>query len=335
MGVGDAFGPQRPAAGAASAQAPPPDERTQEFLARIEAGEKIEADEWMPDDYRHELIRLVLMHAVSELMGVLPEKEWVPRAPGLYRKLALMAKVQDEAGHGQLLMRVAEDLAAPLGKTREDLIEALFSGAIKFHNVFHMPAPTWADAGVIGWLVDGAAMVTQGMLLSTSYAPYARALERICAEEVFHIQHGESICLALAEGTPAQRQMLQEAIHRWWESLLMFFGPPQGHRLSTHQERNLRYRIRTKTNEELRQRFLTKYVPRIRALGLSVPDETLAFDEATGTWTYRQPDWETFRQIVNGNGPRSKARLDLRRLAYEEGRWVRECLCGRTRALAA
>lgn len=306
----------------------PPDDRTLEFVHHVQAGGKVEAGDWMPADYRQELIRLVAMHAASELMGVLPEKEWVPRAPGLHRKLALMAKVQDEAGHGQILMRVAEDLAAPLGKSREDLLDDLFAGRIRFHNVFHMPAPTWADAGIIGWLVDGAAIVTQGMLLSTSYAPYARALERICAEEVFHIQHGESICMALAEGTPGQRRMLQEALERWWDALLMFFGPPQGHRLSTHQERNLRYRIRTRTNEELRQRFLSKYVPRIRALGLRIPDETLRYDESQGMWVYRQPDWELFRQIVSGRGPRSEARMNLRRLAYEEGRWVRECLAG-------
>lgn len=309
-------------------------ERTEEFMARIERGEKIEATDWMPDEYRQELIRLIAMHGLSEVMGALPEKEWVPRAPSLHRKLAIMAKVQDEVGHGQLLLRVAEDLAAPLGKNREDLIADLFAGRIRFHNVFHMPAPTWADAGVIAWLVDGAAIITQGMLVHTSYAPYARALERIVAEEVFHIQHGESICLALAEGTPAQRQMLQEALDRWWEALLMFFGPPQGSALTRHQEVNMKYRIRNKTNEELRQRFLTKYVPRLRAIGLRVPDPALRYDEATATWQYTQPDWDEFRRIVSGQGPRSQERLALRKMSYEEGRWVREVLSTRTPAVA-
>lgn len=231
------------------------DERLAEFLERIDRGEKIEADDWMPDNYRNQLIKLISMHGVSEIMGALPEKEWVPKAPTLRRKLAIMAKVQDEMGHGQLLLRVAEDLMAPLGKNRENLLQALFLGRLKFHNVFHMEAPTWADAGVIAWLVDGAAIITQTMSLDTSYAPYARALQRICAEEKFHAQHGESIVLELAEGTPAQRQMLQDAVNRWWPSLLMFFGPPEGGTISSNQQLNMRYKIRSQTNEELRQAF--------------------------------------------------------------------------------
>lgn len=296
------------------------------FLERLDRGDRIEADDWMPEDYRQQLVRLIAMHAVSEIMGALPEKEWVPRAPTLYRKLAITAKVQDEVGHGQLLIRVAEDLMRPWGKGREDIMEDLFSGRLKYHNVFHMATPTWADAGIIGWLVDGAAVITQGMSLSCSYAPYARALGRIVEEEGFHIQHGESICMALAEGTPTQRAMLQDALNRWWPALLMFFGPPEKSQMSSHQLRNMRYRIRSKTNEELRQRFFTKYVRRIWSLGLTIPDGTLAQDPVTKAWTYQQPDWDEFRQIVMNHGPRSKARLDLRATTYQEGTWVRRMI---------
>ena len=302
------------------------DEKLKAFLERIDRGEKIEADDWMPDDYRHQLIKLISMHGISEIMGALPEKEWVPKAPTLRRKLAIMAKVQDEMGHGQLLLRVAEDLMAPLGKTREDLMEDLFSKRLKFHNVFHMEAPTWADAGVIGWLVDGAAILTQTMSLDTSYAPYARALQRICAEEKFHAQHGESIVLELAEGTEEQRRMLQEAINRWWPALLMFFGPPENGVISSNQEINMRYKIRTQTNEELRQSFLKKYLPRIFHLGFTVPDETVHFDAENDVWVYQQPDWEWFKQIVKGNGPRSAHRLHLRESSYREAQWVRDAI---------
>ncbi|MFF0829325.1 1,2-phenylacetyl-CoA epoxidase subunit PaaA [Brevibacillus sp. NPDC003359] len=301
-------------------------EKLEAFLAKIDRGEKIEADDWMPDDYRNQLIKLISMHGISEIMGALPEKEWVPKAPTLRRKLAIMAKVQDEMGHGQLLLRVAEDLLEPLGKTREDIMNDLFSKRLKFHNVFHMEAPTWADAGVIGWLVDGAAIITQSMSLDTSYAPYARALHRICAEEKFHAQHGESIVLELAEGTDEQRQMLQDAIHRWWPALLMFFGPPENGNITSNQEANMRYKIRTQTNEELRQIFLKKYLPRIFHLGFTVPDDTIYFDEAGDKWVYQQPDWEEFKQIVKGNGPRSAHRLNLRVMSYEETKWVRDAI---------
>lgn len=308
------------------------EEKLEAFLERIDRGEKIEADDWMPEDYRQQLVRLISMHGVSEIMGALPEKEWVPKAPTLHRKLAIMAKVQDEMGHGQLLLRVAEDLMAYWGKGRDDIYRDLISGKLKFHNVFHMTAPTWADAGIIAWLVDGAAIITQKMLLDTSYGPYGRVLQRICAEEVFHMQHGESIVLSLAEGTPAQRQSLQEALDRWWTGLLMFFGPPEGNQLSKHQQTNLRYRIRTATNEEMRQMFLSKYVPRIWSLGLTIPDETLRFDEQEQLWEYQQPDWEEFKQIVSNNGPKSQERLKLRKMAYENGEWVRNIIASRTLA---
>jgi ring-1,2-phenylacetyl-CoA epoxidase subunit PaaA len=303
------------------------EEKYEEFMERIEAGEKIEADDWMPKDYRMALIKLISMHGISEIMGALPEKEWVPKAPSLRRKLGIMAKVQDEMGHGQLLLRVAEDLMAPLGKTREEIMQDLFKGDLKFHNVFHMPAPTWGDAGLIGWLVDGAAIITQANMLDASYGPYARALKRICAEEVFHAQHGESIILALAEGTKEQRKMIQEALNRWWDALLMFFGPDSAATTGTSkQDITIKYRIRTKTNEQLRQDFFTKYVPRILSLGLQLPDETMHFDEKQGKWIYRQPDWNQFKEIIRNNGPKSKERLRLRELSHQNNAWVREAL---------
>lgn len=305
------------------------EQKIQEFLAKIDRGEKIEADDWMPEGYRKELVRLISMHGISEIMGALPEKEWVPKAPTLHRKLAIMAKVQDEMGHGQLLLRIAEDLMSHWGQDRDTIYRDLLAGKLKFHNVFHMKAPTWADAGIIAWLVDGAAIVIQKMLLDCSYGPYARVLQRICAEEVFHMQHGESIVLSLAEGTPQQRQSLQDGLERWWEALLMFFGPPEGNELSKHQQINLRYKIRTETNENLRQMFLAKYVPRILSLGLVIPDDTLRFDEMEQIWKYKQPDWDEFKKIVNNNGPKSQERLDLRKTAYENGDWVREILAAR------
>jgi len=305
-------------------------ERLAAFMERIARSEKGEASDWMPMEYRVTLVRFMQMHALSEIMGALPEKEWVPRAPTLARKLSLMAKVQDEVGHGQLILRIAEDLAAPLGKTREDLVAELFTGQAKFHNVFHMPAPTWADCGVIGWLVDGAAVVSQAALLDCSYGPYARVLQRVCAEEGFHIQHGESICLALAEGTPAQGHMLQEALNRWWESLLLFFGPAETNSASATVL--LKYRFRGRTNEELRQKFFTKYVPRIWSLGLTVPDPDLHCNEETQLWAYTPADWSKLKLFALNQGPLSQYRLGLRRTSYEQTRWVREALLGRTPA---
>nr|WP_106781536.1 1,2-phenylacetyl-CoA epoxidase subunit PaaA [Lysinibacillus timonensis] len=298
-----------------------------QFEARIAAGDKIEADDWMPEEYRFTLIKLISMHGISEIMGALPEKEWVPKAPTLYRKLGIMAKVQDEMGHGQLLLRVVEDLIKPLGKNRDDIMQDLFSGKLKFHNVFHMPTKSWADAGLIGWLVDGAAIITQTNMLNASYAPYARALQRICAEEVFHAQHGEAIILALAEGTQQQREMVQEALNRWWEALLFFFGPPSKDTTgSSKQDVTIKYKIRINTNEELRQSFLTKYIPRIQSIGLKVPDPTLHYDEEKKIWVYQQPDWDNFKKIQRNEGPKSQERLNLRRTSYDNTAWVREAL---------
>lgn len=301
------------------------------FMERIEAGDKIEADDWMPEEYRTALIKLISMHGMSEIMGALPEKEWTPKAPSLRRKLGIMAKVQDEMGHGQLLLRVAEDLVKPLGKNREDLIQDLLNGDLKFHNVFHMATKTWADAGLIGWLVDGAAIITQTNMLDASYAPYARALKRIAAEEVFHAQHGEAIIMALAEGTSEQKAMIQDALNRWWPALLMFFGPADAKTTGTSkQDITIKYKIRKNTNEELRQYFLTKYIPRVWSLGLTIPDETLHYHEGLEEWVYQQPDWSEFRQIISGNGPMSKERIRLRRISYEKNAWVREALGARS-----
>ncbi|MGM9925017.1 MAG: 1,2-phenylacetyl-CoA epoxidase subunit PaaA [Bacillus sp. (in: firmicutes)] len=301
--------------------------RLERFMERINNGEKIEADDWMPEDYRTALIKLISMHGISEIMGALPEKEWVPKAPSLRRKLGIMAKVQDEMGHGQLLLRVAEDLLKPYGKDRDGLMQDLFNGDLKFHNVFHMPAESWGDAGLIGWLVDGAAIMSQTNMLNASYGPYARALQRICAEEVFHAQHGEAIIIALMEGTPEQKELVQDALNRWWDSLLMFFGPATSETTgSSKQDVTMKYRIRVRTNEELRQKFFTKYIPRILSLGLTIPDPTIHFDEEQQKWVYQQPDWDAFKKIIRNEGPRSQDRLRLRRTSYENNSWVREAL---------
>lgn len=303
------------------------EEKYAAFMARIESGEKIEADDWMPEEYRKSLIKLISMHGISEIMGALPEKEWTPKAPSLKRKLGIMAKVQDEMGHGQLLLRVTEDLMRPYGRNRENLMQDLLSGELKFHNVFHMPTKTWADAGMVGWLVDGAAIISQTNMLDASYGPYQRALLRICAEEVFHAQHGESIIMALAEGTKEQRAILQDSLNRWWEPILMFFGPGSAATTgSSKQDVMKKYRIRKSSNEELRQVFLDKYLPRVFSLGLTVPDETVHYDDEQEQWIYGQPDWDTFKQIIKNNGPKSKDRLRLRKIAYENNQWVRQAL---------
>ena len=298
------------------------------FEARIARGDLIEAGDAMPDGYRRQCLRLIVTHANSELMGALPEREWIPRAPGLARKLAVLAKVQDEIGHAQMIYRVAEDLAEPYGITRADMLDDLLAGRAKFHNVFSYPAPTWADVGIIAWLVDGAALETQGALLRTSYAPYARILRRICAEEAVHLKHGEDIVLTLAGGTPAQRAMLQDALERWWRPLLHFFGPPGDARNSDA----FRWRIRTAGNEELRQGFLRKYVPKIQRLGLRIPDPELRYDEYLGRYAYGDPDWEEFWRVVRGEGPRTAERLALRRASRLEQDWVRVAIGGESAA---
>jgi ring-1,2-phenylacetyl-CoA epoxidase subunit PaaA len=290
------------------------------FEARLAAGDRVEAGEWMPARYRAECLRLIQMHANSELMGALPEREWIPRAPTLSRKMALVAKVQDEIGHAQLLYRVAEDLGTP----RARMIEQLIAGASKFHNVFHYPAETWADVAIIQVFVDGAAMQTQGSLRSCSYAPYARVLKRICYEEDFHIRLGIDNLRTLAEGTPRQRAMVQDALDRWWQPIIHFFGPRD--QASPHLETMMRWRIKVKTNDELRQQFLRQFVPIIQEYGVKVPDPALRWDETAAQYTYSEPDWDEFRRVIRGEGPRSKARLELRQRYHAQHRWVREAV---------
>ena len=290
------------------------------FEARLEAGDRVEPGEWMPARYRAECLRLIQMHANSELMGALPEREWIPRAPTLSRKMALVAKVQDEIGHAQLLYRVAEDL----GKPRSQMIEELLAGTSKFHNVFHYPADTWADVVIIQVFVDGAAMQTQGSLRSSSYAPYARVLRRICYEEDFHIRLGIDSFKTLAEGTPAQRAMLQDALDRWWQPIMHFFGPRD--QASPHLQTMMRWRIKVKSNDELRQQFLRQFVPLIQEYGMRVPDPGLAWDEQNGQYVYTEPDWDEFRRVIRGEGPRSRDRLALRNRFHDQHRWVREAV---------
>jgi len=296
------------------------EKKLEDFESRLGRGEKVEPGDWMPEAYRTNLIRMISQHAHSEIVGQLPEGKWIPYAPGFRRKLTLVAKVQDEAGHGQLLYRAAETL----GKTREEMMEELLSGKAKYANVFNYPTPTWADVGVIGWLVDTAAVVNQTMLAQCSYGPYARAMKRICYEESFHIKQGYDIVVALANGTPEQVQMAQDAINRWWYPTLMMSGPPDS--LSTHSTQALKWRIKTKGNEQVRQEFVDLIVPQIRALGMDVPDKDCAFDETTGHHRYTQPDWNELKRVVNGDGPCNTERLSARRKAHEDGRWVREAL---------
>ncbi len=284
-----------------------------EFLDYVQSGGQVETGDWMPDDYRAKLIKFIEMHGNSELMGVLPERDWILRAPTLQRKLALTAKVQDEVGHSQLIYRVVEDL----GKPRSQCLEDLISGKSKFHNVFHYPTKTWGDVGVIAWLVDAAAIISQKALLKCSYAPYARIMRQICWEESFHILHGRDVILTLVTGTDEQRELVQEALDRWWEPLMMFHG----NRIPADEDPMVTWRIKSQANEEARQQFLEGYVPQVWELGLTVPDPKLRRDD-DGVWEYTEPDWDRLMAVVSGNGPASAERLAFRRLSREEVGWV-------------
>ena len=295
--------------------------RIEEFTAHVQKGGKVESGDWMPDEYRKAVLKFVEMHANSELMGVLPEREWINKAPTLKRKLALTAKIQDEAGHAQLLYRVAEDL----GKTREQMYQDLLDGKTKFHNVFHYPTYSWGDVGIIAWLVDAAAIQSQKALLDSSYAPYARTMQKICWEESFHIKHGYDIVVTMMNGTRQQKDMIQEALNRWWSPLVMFHGPPT----DPAKDRDLHYRIKAKDNRTLRQEFFAKYIPKIWELGLTLPDADLHFDAEAHEWKYTEPDWNELKMVVTGHGPRSEARLNLRRLAYADTQWVRDIVLGK------
>jgi ring-1,2-phenylacetyl-CoA epoxidase subunit PaaA len=293
------------------------DARTEEFVAHVQSGGLVEVHDWMPDEYRTRLIRFVEMHGNSELMGVLPERDWILRAPTLQRKLALTAKIQDEVGHAQLIYRVVEDL----GKPRTQCLDDLIAGKSKFHNVFHYPTRTWGDVGVIAWLVDAAAIVSQKALLKCSYAPYARIMKKICWEESFHILHGRDVILALVTGTPEQFELVQEALDRWWEPLMHFHGTP----IAADEDPMVFWRIKSQGNEAARQEFLDGYVPQIRELGLEVPDPKLRKNDA-GVWEYTEPDWDKLMAVVSGHGPASEERLGFRRTTRAEIDWVGRAL---------
>jgi len=291
-----------------------------EFEDRITRGEKIEPMDWMPTQYRKQLIRMIEQHAHSEIIGALPEGTWITRAPGFRRKLALMAKVQDEVGHAQLLYSAAETL----GKTREDMVNDLINGKSKYSNVFNYPAKTWADTAIIAWLIDAGAIINQVTNAKGSYGPYCRALDRICSEESFHLKYGHDNVVYLATGTPKQREMVQEALNRWWTPIMHFFGPPD--KISEHTEVLMKWKVKMASNDDMRQKFLDEYVPKIWDLGLTIPDKKLKKNNKSGKWEYTEPDWEEFKRVINGDGPCNKERLQVRRWAEEHGAWVRRAL---------
>jgi ring-1,2-phenylacetyl-CoA epoxidase subunit PaaA len=293
-------------------------EKLAAFEARVAADEFIEPKDWMPEAYRRTLTRQISQHAHSEIVGMLPEGNWIGRAPSLRRKAILLAKVQDEAGHGLYLYSAAETL----GTSREEMIEALHSGKAKYSTIFNYPTLTWADIGAIGWLVDGAAIMNQVPLQRTSYGPYARAMVRVCKEESFHQRQGYEIMMAMAAGTAEQKRMAQDALDRWWWPSLMMFGPPDDNSPNTAQ--SMRWRIKRETNDELRQRFVDITVPQAEALGLTVPDPALKWNEERGHYDFGEIDWEEFYAVVRGEGPVAKERMKARRDAWEDNAWVRE-----------
>ncbi len=293
-------------------------EREAAFQARIDGEEKIEPRDWMPEAYRKTLVRQISQHAHSEIVGMLPEGNWISRAPTLKRKLILMAKVQDEAGHGLYLYSAAETL----GTSRADMVDQLLDGRAKYSSIFNYPTLTWADVGAIGWLVDGAAIMNQIPLCRCSYGPYARAMVRVCREESFHQRQGYELMLALCRGSDEQKRMAQDALNRWWWPSLMMFGPSDNE--SRHTAQSMAWKIKRFTNDELRQKFVDTTVPQAEYLGLEVPDPDLAFDEESGHYRFGAIDWEEFFAVLKGNGPCNRERIEARRSAHEEGRWVRD-----------
>lgn len=288
----------------------------EKFQAKIAAETKIEPKDWMPEAYRKTLIRQISQHAHSEIVGMLPEGNWITRAPSLRRKVALLAKVQDEAGHGLYLYSAAETL----GMSRKQMLDDLHSGKAKYSSIFNYPTLTWADIGSIGWLVDGAAIMNQVMLCRASYGPYARAMVRICKEESFHHRQGFEILLTLSKGSEAQRRMAQESINRWWKPALMMFGPPDAD--STNSEQSMKWKIKRESNDALRQRFADVAAEQVTFLNMTLPD--LTFNAETGHYDFGTLDWEHFWAVVKGDGPCNKQRLATRVKAHEEGAWVRE-----------
>ena len=299
------------------------------FQARIDAGERIEPKDWMPDGYRKTLIRQISQHAHSEIVGQLPEGNWITRAPTLERKAILLAKVQDEAGHGLYLYCAAETL----GVSRDELTEMLLDGRMKYSSIFNYPTLTWADMGAVGWLVDGAAIMNQVPLQRTSYGPYARAMVRICKEESFHQRQGYDIMMKMAQGSVAQKRMAQDALNRYWYPSLMMFGPSD--KESVHSTQSMQWRIKINSNDELRQKFVDQTVPQAEYLGLSVPDENLRLNEETGHYEFSEPDWNEFFEVLNGNGPCNAERLSARNKAWNDGAWVREGMMEHARKKAA
>jgi ring-1,2-phenylacetyl-CoA epoxidase subunit PaaA len=290
----------------------------EQFMNRLSADEKIEPKDWMPEKYRKTLIRQIAQHAHSEIVGMLPEANYISRAPSLRRKAALLAKIQDEAGHGLYLYCAAETL----GAERDSLMDDLHTGKAKYSSIFNYPTLTWADMGAIGWLVDGAAILNQVPLCKCSYGPYARAMVRVCKEESFHQRQGFEILLTLCNGTPEQKQMAQDSLNRWWWPSMMMFGPNDAD--SPNSEYSMKTKIKRFSNDELRQRFVDATKPQADILGLTIPDPKLKFNEETQHWDYGDIDWEEFNNVVAGNGPCNKLRVKARKDAWENGKWVRD-----------
>jgi ring-1,2-phenylacetyl-CoA epoxidase subunit PaaA len=290
------------------------------FRRRIQDEQKIEPKDWMPDKYRRNLIRQISQHAHSEVIGMQPEGNWITRAPTLRRKAILLAKVQDEGGHGLYLYSAAETL----GASREEMIDALQSGAAKYASIFNYPTLTWADVGMIGWLVDGAAIVNQISLQRTSYGPYARAMVRICKEESFHQRQGYESLMALAAGSGEQKAMAQDALNRWWWPTLMMFGPHDAE--SAHSAQSMLWKIKRQSNDELRQKFIDQTVPQAEYLGLTIPDPHLKWNAERGHYDFGEIDWEEFNRVISGNGPCNRQRIAHHKAAHEEGGWVREAM---------
>jgi ring-1,2-phenylacetyl-CoA epoxidase subunit PaaA len=288
------------------------------FEAKLAKNEAIEPKDWMPENYRKHLIRQISQHAHSEIVGMLPEGNWITRAPSLRAKLVLLAKVQDEGGHGLYLYTAAESL----GISRDEMLDALLTGKAKYSSIFNYPTLTWADVGAVGWLVDGAAIMNQVMLQRASYGPYARAMVRICKEESFHQRQGYEIMTRLAFGTASQKEMAQDALNRWWYPTLMMFGPPDSE--SPNSENAIKWRIKRETNDQLRQRFVNQTMPQIEYLGLTVPDKNLKWNESKKGFDYSDPDWNEFKNVIKGNGPCNKDRLVSRNKSHDDGAWVRE-----------
>jgi ring-1,2-phenylacetyl-CoA epoxidase subunit PaaA len=290
----------------------------EQFQQKIDQEIKIEPKDWMPQKYRHTLIRQISQHAHSEVVGMLPEGNWISRAPSLKRKAILLAKIQDEAGHGLYLYSAAETL----GISRDEMYQQLHAGKAKYSSIFNYPTLTWADMGAIGWLVDGAAIMNQVPLCRTSYGPYARAMVRVCKEESFHQRQGFESLLVLSKGTADQKRMCQDAINRWWWPCLMMFGPPDDQ--STNTIQSMQWKIKRFSNDELRQKFVNMIAEQVKVLGMTLPDRDLKWNEETKQYDFGNINWDEFKQVIQGNGPCNKERMDMRRKAWNDGEWIRE-----------